>query len=73
MTPHLLRGRWWPISCPPSGALCDVHKGCITGEVCTLLPAFNYPQCYTRLHVVRLVTQCPRGLPDTSPIAEVLT
>ena len=39
MTLHLRRWRWWPILCPPSGDLIYCQKGCITGAVCSLLPA----------------------------------
>ena len=73
MTLHLLHRRWWPILCPPSGMLCNVQKCCIPRAVHTLLPALTYPQWYTRLHMVRLVTQGPRGLPDAIPRVEVLT
>ena len=73
MTFHLLCVWWWPILCPISGALHNVQKRCIPGAVCMLLPALTYPQWYTRLHVVRLVTQGTRVLPDTVPIDEVLT
>ena len=73
MTLHLLYGGWWTLLCPPSGALCNVQKGCAPGTVRTLLTALTYPQWYTRLHVVHLVTQGNRGLPDTLPRAEELT
>ena len=69
MAPHLLRVRWCPIVCPPSGALCSGQKGCIPGAVHILLPTLTYHRWYTRLHVVRLVSQGPRGLSDTSPSA----
>ena len=73
MTLHLLYGRWWPIVCPPFGVPRNIHEGCINGSICTLLLALTYPQWYTRLHVVHLVTQGNRGLPDTLPRAEELT
>ena len=73
MTIQLLRGRWWPIVCPPSGAVLNFQKGCITGAVCTLLTELIYPQRCIRLHVVHLVTQGTSGLPATIPSAEVLT
>ena len=73
MALRLLYGRWWPVVCLPYGALRNVQKGCIPGAVRTLLPGLTYPQRYTRLNVVSLVTQYPRGLPDNFPRAEVLT
>ena len=38
---HPLRGRWWPIVCPPSGTLRNGQKEC-TGEVRYLMLALNY-------------------------------
>ena len=72
MTLHLLRGRWWTIVCPPSGAFLNCRKGYIPISLCTLLPALTYPWWYTGLPVVCIVTQGPRGLPDTVPSTEVL-
>ena len=46
MNLNLLRGRWWPIVCPPSGAFLNCQKGCIYGEVCTQLTELTYPQWY---------------------------
>ena len=59
MTLHLHHGSWRPIICPPYGALCNGQTGCITGSVCILLPELTYPQCFTRLPLVRLI-QVPR-------------
>ena len=63
MALHFLRGRWWPIVCPTYGALHSVQKGCIYRAALSLLPALTYPPWYTRLHMVHLVTQGPKGLP----------
>ena len=63
----------WPIVFPVSGALRNVQKGCIPEAVRTILLALNYPQWYTILNVVSLVTQGPRSLPDTVSRDEVLT
>ena len=73
MALHLLRGMWWIIVCPPSGVLCDVQKGCVSGAVSTFLPDLTYPQRNTRLQVVRLVPQGPRVPTDTVAIAQVIT
>ena len=54
-------------------ALRSGQKGCILGAVCTLLLELTYPRWCIRLHVVRLVTQGPSGVPATVPRAEVLT
>ena len=50
----------------------NVQRGYIPGALYDLLPALTYSRWYNILHVVLLVTQCPRGLPDTAPISEVL-
>ena len=62
MTLKLHCGRWWPILCPTSGAFVTAIRDCIIGAVRSLLPALTYPQWYTRLPVVHLVTQITRGL-----------
>ena len=59
---HLLWGRWWPIVCPPSVALCSIQNICISGAVHILLSELTYPLCYTRLRVVHLVTHWSKGL-----------
>ena len=64
---------WWPILFSPYGALRNGYKGCIPREVHGLLPVLAYPRWYTSLHMVRLVSQGSRGLPDTAPRADVLT
>ena len=73
MTLQLLHRKWWTIVCPPSCALCNGQKGCITGAVRGLLLELIYPQWYTRLYMVCLVSHGNRGLPDTVPRSEVLT
>ena len=62
MTLKLHCGRWRPIVCPLSGVFVTAIKECINREVLSLLPALTYPQWYTRLPVVHLVTQITRGL-----------
>ena len=73
MTLRLLCGKCWTLVCPPSVALRNVQNGCIPGAVHGLLLAITYPQSYTKLRLVHLVSQDPRGLPDTVPRTEVLT
>ena len=64
MALHLLCGRWWSIVCPHFGALPSIQKGWISRAVCSLLPELTHPLWYTRLHVLHLVTQVPKVLPD---------
>ena len=64
MAINLLRGRWWPIVCPTSGALRNVLKGCTPGAVRTLFLALTNYHGYIRLQVIILVTQVTRGLPE---------
>ena len=61
-----------PIVWPPSGGLNNSHKGCINRAVRGMMSVLTYPQWYARLHMVRLVSQGTRGLPDTAPLAELL-
>ena len=72
MTLNLLFGRWWLIVCPPSGALCDGHKGCISRAVRCLMTELTYIWLFARLPVAHLI-QVTRGLNDMETIAEVLT
>ena len=73
MNLRLLGVSWWSIVCPPSGAFHKVYNGCTPGELCSLLLALNYPHWYTSLIVVHLVTQGPRGSPDTITRSVLLT
>ena len=72
MTLHLHCGRWWPILCPPSGALRNGRKGSTIRSVCSMMPALSYTHWYTRLPMVHLVTQFTRGSPYNAPRAKVL-
>ena len=54
---------WGPRVCPPSGAFVTARRDFISRSVRSLLTALTYPKWYTRLPVVHLVTQVPRGLP----------
>ena len=60
---HCIHGRCRPIVCRPYGAPRSVHKGFISAAVCILLPVLTYLPWYTRLHMVQLFTQVPKGVP----------
>ena len=50
MTLCLLRERWWSIVCPPSDALLNFLKGCISAAEYVLLPANQYSDVHQGNH-----------------------
>ena len=55
MNLHLIRGRWWPILCTPSGAFLNCQKVLHHQAVCSLLLELTYAQWYNILPVVHLI------------------
>ena len=64
MNLHLLRGRRCPIVFPPSGAFLAAIRDWIIRSLHSLMMELTYPQWYTRLTMLYLVTQVPRGSHD---------
>ena len=64
-TLYLLRGRWWPIVCTPSGAVLNGQKGvlpeqyvacCQPQPILIGIPGYQWYTCYMKF---------PNSLPDT--------